>query len=186
MSGCQLHSQADAAVAGAPLPRCRIFVLGLELPDCSTSFASRARNTASTAASSAFRLPTAASKLTLGLRFDHDKVSVHVGIQNLGMNVTLAANCRRVAKSRRYLFFDSATKIAFRLRSAIETLKLGEGHRRQNRSRPSAEILRRDVLSSYFLEIVIYKVASSWSGELRLSQALDLARIIHGLSPDKC
>ena len=96
-----------------------------------------------------FRLqaPYGVSKLAFGLRLNlKNKVAVHVGAQNLRMDVTLATNSRSIAETRGD-FFDRAAKIALRLRGAVEALKLGEGHRRQNRSRPGTEILRGNVLA---------------------------------------
>ena len=84
----------------------------------------------------------AASQFVLSLRLDFkNKVAVPVGVQNLRMDVALATNGRSIAQPRGD-FFDRVAKIALRLRGAVEAFKLGEGHRRQNRSRPGAEILR--------------------------------------------
>lgn len=70
------------------------------------------------------------------------------------MYVALAADGRRIAKLRGY-FFDCCAEIALRLRRAVKGLKLIQRHRRKDRSRPGAEILRGYVLSGDFPEIIV-------------------------------
>ena len=71
------------------------------------------------------------------------------------MHIAFAANGRRVAEPARH-FFDGGAEIALCLGGAVEALKLIERHRREDRSRPGAEVLRGDFLAGDFLEILVH------------------------------
>ena len=122
----------------------------------SASFARRPRRSARTAASSGFKTLHVAAQFAFGfcLEFKHE-IAVHVGIQHFRMHVAFAADGRRIAELARHLF-DGGAEVALRLRGAVEAFKLIERHRRQDRARPGAEILRGDILAGDFLEIVVH------------------------------
>ena len=87
-------------------------------------------------------------------QFKHE-LAVRVRIENFRMHVAFTADGRRVAEFARDLF-DGSAEMSLCLRGAIKALKLIECHRREDRARPGAEVLRRDILAGDFLQIVVH------------------------------
>ena len=116
----------------------------------------RARRNDNTAASSARNDFDVLAQLLIDvfLHFEQE-VTVEIRIDDIGMDVAFAAD-RRGVPEHGCDTLHGPRDILFRPRLAVGLFKFTQRHRRQDRARPGAEVLRSDIRAAHLFEVGVY------------------------------